>query len=124
MFNQAFDPVTASHVDLMLPHRVLLQLLILASMLFAVGVASWASFRHTAYDEAAPKRLLIQHAHLHSKSSVMDSILLIGGSDAVDVTKAVNISAYQQRNASYRDWQVSCMSVACEAVQERSLSGC
>ncbi len=104
---QASDRVMASHFALMLPYCVRLQLLILASMMLAVGVASWASLCHTAYDEAAPKRLLIQHAHLHDDSSVTDSMLLIAGSDAVDVTKAVNTSAYQQRNASHRDWQVS-----------------
>ena len=87
-------------------HGVCMQLLILAGMLCAAGVASWASFGHTAYDEAAPKRLLVQHAHVHEKGSVTDSMLLIGGSDAVDVRKAVNVSEYQQRNASYRDWQV------------------
>ena len=80
--------------------------MILANMLFAVGVASWASTCHKAYDKAAPKRLLMQHAHYHTAGSVTDSVLLIGGSDAVDVCKAVNVSMYQQRNVSYRDWQV------------------
>ena len=83
------------------------QLSVLALMLSAVGIASWASFSHTAYDMAAPKRLLMQHAHLHKEGSVTDSMLIIGGSDAVDVRKVIDVSKYQQKNSTYRDWQVS-----------------
>ena len=105
-------------------HCFCMQLLILASMLVAVGVASWASLHHTAYDEAAPKRLLIQHAHLHAGSSLTESKLLVGGSDAVDVTKAIDASAYQQRNASYRDWQVGPHERSLRDVEERSPCHC
>ena len=99
---------------------VRMQLLILSSMLCALGVASWASFGHTAYDEAAPKRLLVQHAHLHVGGSVTESVLLIGGSAAVDVRNAANVSEYQQRDASYRDWQVCACRCSLYAAHEKS----
>ena len=87
-------------------HCVLSQILVLALMLSAVGVASWASSSCKAYDVEAPKRLLVQHAYLHEAGYVTDSMLIIGGSDAVDVCKVFDVANYQQRNSTYRDWQV------------------
>ena len=101
-----------SAVAVAVPHtlislRAMLQKLIAVSTAVALCTATCASVLFQPYSIAAPKRILLQHVFEHDvNGSVLDIKLAIGGSDAVPVSDALQLSTFKLRNSSYRDWQV------------------
>ena len=66
-----------------------------------------SSVTQQPYSAAAPKRVMLQHLHVQGpRGDVVDTKLAVSGSDAMPVDRALQLSRYDDREASYRDWQV------------------
>ena len=84
-----------------------MQRLVMICALLSVVVSVLSSFTQHPYSVAAPKRVMLQHLHMQGPlGAVVDTKLAVSGSDAMPVDRALQLSRYDYKEASYRDWQV------------------